>query len=92
VAVLVEDLDLDEEELPGEGGDAARMVVEVAASLLGANAVEGAVLRVPLGEVGEPDWEAAERDRELEAELDQASPDARPASGGEDGGGGQNPR
>lgn len=60
VAVLlaVEDLE--------EGDDAA--VVEVAARLLGDHAVEGAVLRVPIGEVGEPMWEAADRDLEEEEE------------------------
>lgn len=42
------------------------VVSEVAADLLGDRAVEGAVLRVPLGGVGEPVWERAIRDREAE--------------------------
>lgn len=50
VAVLVEATDED---------DAA--VIEVAAALLGPHAVEGAVLIVPLGDVGEPVWEDAQR-------------------------------
>ena len=50
VAVLVEATDDD---------DAA--VIEVAATLLGPHAVVGAVLIVPLGDVGEPVWEDAER-------------------------------
>jgi hypothetical protein len=48
VAVLVED----------EEG----IVVEVATSLLGELAIEGAVLLVPLGTVGEPRWVDAVRD------------------------------
>lgn len=85
VAVLVEDLDLDEEEVAGERGEATRMVVEVAVVLLGDQAVEGAVLRVPVGDVGEPMWEAAQRDRALEAELEQRPPDVAPRPGGEGG-------
>lgn len=50
VAVLVEATDED---------DAA--VIEVAAALLGPHAIEGAVLIVPLGDVGEPVWEDAQR-------------------------------
>jgi hypothetical protein len=42
------------------------VVVEVASALLGDHAVEGAVLRVPLGDVGEPVWDAAERDTAAE--------------------------
>jgi hypothetical protein len=42
------------------------VVVEVAAALLGDHAVEGAVLRVPLGAVGEPAWEKASRDTAAE--------------------------
>jgi hypothetical protein len=48
VAVLIED----------EEG----VVVEMAASLLGELAIEGAVLLVPLGTVGEPRWADAVRD------------------------------
>ena len=40
------------------------IVVEVSARMLGDNAVEGAVLTVPLGLVGEPVWEKAHRDEE----------------------------
>lgn len=55
------------------------IVVEVAADLLGDHAVEGAVLSVPLGSVGEPVWQDAERDTgeeearrsEAEATLDE---------------------
>ena len=54
IAVLVED----------EG----EIVVEVAAADLGTHAVEGAVLIVPLGSVGEPVWEEAERDGRAEGE------------------------
>lgn len=57
VAVLVEDV---------AENDGTRAVVEVAAELLGKNAVEGAVLRVPVGRVGEPVWEEAERDTDEE--------------------------
>lgn len=57
IAVLVEDT---------AGDDGTRAVVEVAAELLGEHAVEGAVLRVPLGAVGEPVWEEAERDADEE--------------------------
>ena len=53
VAVLVED----------EEG----IVVEVATSLLGELAIEGAVLLVPLGTVGEPRWADAVRDMTEEA-------------------------
>lgn len=42
--------------------DEGEIVVEVSTRVLGANAVEGAVLVVPLGAVGEPVWEEAERD------------------------------
>lgn len=55
VAVLV--LDDDAEEV---------VVSEVAVQLLGDRAVEGALLRVPLGDVGEPVWERSVRDREAE--------------------------
>lgn len=55
VAVLV--LDGDEEDM---------VVSEVAVELLGDRAVEGAVLRVPLGAVGEPAWDRAVRDRGAE--------------------------
>lgn len=58
VAVLVE---ASEDEAPA--------VIEMAAELLGDLAVEGAVIVVPLGDVGEPVWGSAERDREAEAEL-----------------------
>jgi hypothetical protein len=58
IAVLIAAEDLEDEE------EAA--VVEVAARLLGDRAVEGAVLRVPIGAVGEPMWDAAERDEDAE--------------------------
>lgn len=58
VAVLVEASD---EEAPA--------VIEMAAGLLGDLAEEGAVLIVPLGAVGEPLWDQAERDLEAEGEL-----------------------
>ena len=58
VAVLVSAEEASEEDEP--------VVVEVASSLLGEHAVEGAVLRVPLGDVGEPVWDAAERDTDAE--------------------------
>lgn len=58
VAVLVEASDAEELAL-----------IEMAAELLGASAVEGAVLVVPLGDVGEPIWDQAERDLEAEEEL-----------------------
>ncbi len=45
------------------------IVVQVQAELLGADAVEGAVLLVPLGAIGEPVWAEAERDEEAEARL-----------------------
>ena len=45
------------------------IVVQVQAELLGADAVEGAVLLVPLGDVGEPIWAEAERDEEAEARF-----------------------
>ena len=48
--------------------DEGEIVVEVAAGELGANAVEGAVLIVPLGSVGEPVWGEAERDDASEGE------------------------
>lgn len=51
VAVLVEDSD-----------DEAAAVIEMAAHLLGDLAVEGAILVVPLGTVGDPVWDRAERD------------------------------
>jgi hypothetical protein len=54
VAILVED----------EG----EIVAEVALTILGSAAVEGAVLVVPLGSIGEPVWSEARRDPELEAE------------------------
>lgn len=45
-----------------EDADGEWVVSEVAADLLGDNAVEGAILRVPIGEVGEPVWSDAQRD------------------------------
>jgi hypothetical protein len=60
IAVLVEAAGPEDEE------DEALGVVEVDAGLLGEHAEEGAVLLVPLGEVGEPMWEHAERDSESE--------------------------
>lgn len=44
------------------------IVVEVDTRELGSNAVEGAVLVVPLGQVGEPVWSEAERDEGAEGE------------------------
>lgn len=44
-------------------------LIEMAAGLLGDSAIEGAVLVVPLGEVGEPLWGEAQRDLETEAEV-----------------------
>ena len=61
VLVAVDDPDADDPDQDDEP-----VVVEVAASLLGEHAVEGAVLRVPLGAVGEPVWDAAERDIDAE--------------------------
>lgn len=58
VAVLVEASDDDEPAL-----------IEMAADLLGDLAVEGAVLVVPLGSVGDPLWDQAERDVEAEQKL-----------------------
>ena len=58
VAVLVEASDDDEPAL-----------IEMAADLLGDLAVEGAVLVVPLGSVGDPLWDQAERDVEAEEKL-----------------------
>ncbi|MGB1779861.1 MAG: hypothetical protein ACPHQP_09925 [Longimicrobiales bacterium] len=58
VALLVE---MSDEEEPA--------LIEMAADLLGDSAVEGAVLVVPLGEVGEPLWGEAERDAETEANV-----------------------
>ena len=53
-----------------EAGDAEELaLIEMAAELLGVAAVEGAVLVVPLGDVGEPIWDQAQRDREAEEEL-----------------------
>lgn len=42
-----------------DSGDELPVVVEVAVELLGEGAVPGAALDVPLGEVGQPDWEEA---------------------------------
>jgi len=50
-----------------EDSDGEWVVSEVTADLLGDNAVEGAVLRVPIGTVGEPVWSDAKRDRTEEA-------------------------
>jgi hypothetical protein len=58
LAVLIEDED--------------EIVVEVASELLGDLAVEGAVLTVPLGAVGEPEWSRATRDVEAEEERLEA--------------------
>ncbi|MDG2281958.1 MAG: hypothetical protein P8L45_02505 [Longimicrobiales bacterium] len=58
VAVLVEASDDDEPAL-----------IEMAADLLGDLAIEGAVLVVPLGSVGDPLWDQAERDAEAEKQL-----------------------
>lgn len=48
--------------------DEGEIVAEVALTILGSAAVEGAVLVVPLGSVGEPVWSEARRDPELEVE------------------------
>ena len=58
VAVLVEASDDDEPAL-----------IEMAADLLGDLAIEGAVLVVPLGSVGDPLWDQAERDIKAEERL-----------------------
>ena len=58
IAVLVEEGD---EELPS--------LIEMSADLLGSVAIEGAVLVVPLGEVGEPLWDKAKRDLDTERAL-----------------------
>ena len=44
-------------------------LIEMDAALLGDAGVEGAVLVVPLGDVGEPLWDQAERDLKTEAEM-----------------------
>ena len=63
IAVLVEDPDPAKgdpsEETPESDTQA---VIEVSAELLGEHAVEGAVLRILLGDVGEPVWALASRD------------------------------
>ena len=64
VAVLVEASDDEEPAL-----------IEMAAQLLGEMAIEGAVLVVPLGSVGEPLWEEATRDRETEAQFRSDTPE-----------------
>jgi hypothetical protein len=46
-----------------DGGD---IVIEVGVQELGPLAVEGAMLRVPTGDVGEPVWADATRDEEAE--------------------------
>lgn len=48
--------------------DEGEIVVEVSAADLGDHAVEGAVLLVPLGEVGEPIWGEAVRAEDEEAD------------------------
>ena len=45
--------------------DEGEIVVEVSAAELGEHAEEGAVLIVPLGQVGEPVWNRAERARDV---------------------------
>lgn len=47
----------------------SEVVVTVSAELLGELAVEGAVLSVPVGGVGEPLWENAVRDSAAENEF-----------------------
>ena len=44
-------------------------LIEMSADLLGSLAIEGAVLVVPLGEVGEPLWDKAKRDLDTERVL-----------------------
>ena len=59
--------------------DEGEIIVEVSAADLGKHAVEGAVLLVPLGEVGEPMWsdavhaedEESARLKEGEARIDR---------------------
>ena len=46
--------------------DESEIVVEVAAQLLGELAVEGAILHVPHGDLGEPVWSQATRQSEAE--------------------------
>ncbi|MBK91029.1 MAG: hypothetical protein CME27_01015 [Gemmatimonadetes bacterium] len=58
IAVLVEAGD---EETPS--------LIEMSADLLGSVAIEGAVLIVPLGEIGEPLWDKAKRDLYIEQAL-----------------------
>lgn len=62
LAVLIEDDD--------------EIVVQVASALLGDLAIEGAVLSVPLGAVGEPEWSSATRDFEAEEARLEGSRDA----------------
>jgi hypothetical protein len=69
-----------------EGG--GELVAEVAEAELGPHAVEGAVLVVPLGAVGEPVWSRAERDPDRERESRPNAETERerlrePASGGD---------
>lgn len=87
IAVLYEALQSDAEDEPDENADDTRLVVEVAASLLGDRAVEGAVLLVPLGGVGEPMWDRAERDEEAEAERRRWATDVLDRLKGRDPGG-----
>lgn len=76
IAVLYEAIGSEVDDEPDDDGDDTTLVVEVAVGLLGDQAVEGAVLRVPLGSVGEPVWERAERDEEAEQERRQWAADA----------------
>ena len=44
-------------------------LIEMSSDLLGSLAIEGAVLVVPLGEVGEPLWDKAKRNLDTEQAL-----------------------
>jgi hypothetical protein len=66
IAVLVEERGAEALDQRDSDSSPGPVVVEVAAELLGDHAVEGAVLRVPLGAVGEPAWEKASRDTAAE--------------------------
>ncbi len=74
IAVLVEDLHSVEDAGTTDSDSSTpggRAVIQVDAGLLGELAVEGALLRVPIGQVGQPLWEEARRDLEGEASRRQ---------------------
>jgi len=64
---VVDRVEADRAILVEDATDEGTTVIEIDRSQLGPLAVEGAVLRVPLGAVGEPVWEQATRDAEAEA-------------------------